>query len=222
MDSPERADLLCLLILAQLIGHASTGKWLQTDHVVEATRMWLASNSAECDWAHHETTSPRSRALLRSLPPPVRAPSAASVGHAHAQGLRAADRRRPSRRRPSHRSKSLTAVPTRVAHELRTRSPLQMGESCACSERASTLTACMVWTPVFSRACRRCQTGGQARGRVDRPEHRNRQARAPPHHDPPINRARNDTTDEKIPPDGGSSACVFRAVKPDHCCFSDA
>jgi hypothetical protein len=50
LDAPERADLLCFLVLAQLIGHASTGEWLRTDHVVEATRMWLASNSAECDW----------------------------------------------------------------------------------------------------------------------------------------------------------------------------
>ncbi|HEV3423192.1 MAG TPA: hypothetical protein VG105_05265 [Paraburkholderia sp.] len=36
--------------MAQLIGHARTGEWLRTDHVVEATRMWLASNSADCDW----------------------------------------------------------------------------------------------------------------------------------------------------------------------------
>lgn len=49
-DSAERADLLCFLVLAQLIGHASTGDWLRTDHVVEAARMWTASNSADCDW----------------------------------------------------------------------------------------------------------------------------------------------------------------------------
>jgi hypothetical protein len=50
LDGPECTELLCFLVLAQLIGHASTGNWLRTDHVVEATRMWLASNSAECDW----------------------------------------------------------------------------------------------------------------------------------------------------------------------------
>lgn len=38
------------LSLAQLIGYAQTGEWLRTGHVVEATRMWLASNDAECDW----------------------------------------------------------------------------------------------------------------------------------------------------------------------------
>jgi hypothetical protein len=50
LDDGERADLLCFLVMAQLIGHASTGKWLRTDHVVEAARIWVASNSTECDW----------------------------------------------------------------------------------------------------------------------------------------------------------------------------
>jgi hypothetical protein len=50
LDDTERADLLCFLSLAQLIGQARTSEWLRTDHVVEATRMWLASNDAECDW----------------------------------------------------------------------------------------------------------------------------------------------------------------------------
>jgi len=50
LDNAERADLPCFLVMAQLIGHASTGDWLRTDHAVEATRMWVASNSAECDW----------------------------------------------------------------------------------------------------------------------------------------------------------------------------
>lgn len=36
--------------MAQLIGHATTAKWLRTDHVVEASRIWAASNSADCDW----------------------------------------------------------------------------------------------------------------------------------------------------------------------------
>jgi hypothetical protein len=46
----ERAELLCFLVMAQLIAHASTGKWLRTDHAVEAGRIWMASNSADCDW----------------------------------------------------------------------------------------------------------------------------------------------------------------------------
>jgi hypothetical protein len=50
LDGPERADLLCFLVMAQLIGHATTGSWLRTDHVVEASRMWAASNASDCDW----------------------------------------------------------------------------------------------------------------------------------------------------------------------------
>jgi hypothetical protein len=50
LNRAQRADLLCFLVMAQLIGLASTGKWLRTDHVVEATRLWMASNSADCDW----------------------------------------------------------------------------------------------------------------------------------------------------------------------------
>jgi hypothetical protein len=44
------ADLRFFLVMAQLIGHAGTGKWLRTDHVVEAARIWAASNSADCAW----------------------------------------------------------------------------------------------------------------------------------------------------------------------------
>ena len=50
LDGPERADLLCFLVMAHLIGHATTGEWLRTDHSVEAARMWAASTSSECDW----------------------------------------------------------------------------------------------------------------------------------------------------------------------------
>jgi hypothetical protein len=63
LDGPERADLLCFLVMAQLIGHARTGEWLQTDHVVEATRMWLASNSAECDWLERVKLAQTSAAI---------------------------------------------------------------------------------------------------------------------------------------------------------------
>jgi hypothetical protein len=50
LDGPERADLLCFLVLVQLIGHATTDEWLRTGHVVEASRIWAASSAADCDW----------------------------------------------------------------------------------------------------------------------------------------------------------------------------
>jgi hypothetical protein len=50
LNKAQHADLLCFLVMAQLIGHATTGEWLRTDHAVEASRIWAASNSADCDW----------------------------------------------------------------------------------------------------------------------------------------------------------------------------
>jgi hypothetical protein len=50
LNQAERAHLLCFLVVSQLIAHASTGEWLRTDHLVESTRGWLASNNASCDW----------------------------------------------------------------------------------------------------------------------------------------------------------------------------
>jgi hypothetical protein len=50
LDDAECADLLCFLVVAHLIGHATTGHWLRTAHVVEAGRIWAASSSTDCDW----------------------------------------------------------------------------------------------------------------------------------------------------------------------------
>jgi hypothetical protein len=50
LDIRARADLLCFLVMAQLIGHAGTGQWLRTDQAVEIGRIWAASHPAACDW----------------------------------------------------------------------------------------------------------------------------------------------------------------------------
>jgi hypothetical protein len=49
-DDEARAELLCYLVVSQLVAHARTGAWLQPDHMVESTRIWLKANAAECDW----------------------------------------------------------------------------------------------------------------------------------------------------------------------------
>ncbi|WCM21956.1 hypothetical protein NDK50_12470 [Paraburkholderia bryophila] len=51
LDDEARAELLCYLVVAQLIAHARTGAWLRTDHLVESTRIWLASRKLEIDWS---------------------------------------------------------------------------------------------------------------------------------------------------------------------------
>ncbi len=49
-DSDARAELLCYLVVSELVAKAMTGEWLRTDHLVESTRLWLAENGADCDW----------------------------------------------------------------------------------------------------------------------------------------------------------------------------
>lgn len=50
LDDEARAELLCYLVVGQLVARARTGEWLRTDHLVESTHIWLASNGADADW----------------------------------------------------------------------------------------------------------------------------------------------------------------------------
>jgi hypothetical protein len=50
LDDEARAELLSYLVVAQLVGHSRTGEWLRTTHLVESTRIWLASNGGVCGW----------------------------------------------------------------------------------------------------------------------------------------------------------------------------
>jgi len=50
MQPKAKVELLCYLVVAQLIARARTGDWLRTDHFVESLHIWLYANSAEVDW----------------------------------------------------------------------------------------------------------------------------------------------------------------------------
>lgn len=45
-----RTELLCYLVIAQLVAMARTGEWLRTDHLVESRRIWCNANGARSDW----------------------------------------------------------------------------------------------------------------------------------------------------------------------------
>jgi hypothetical protein len=45
-----RAELLCYLVVSELVARAMTGEWLRTDHLVASMRVWLGGNRRECDW----------------------------------------------------------------------------------------------------------------------------------------------------------------------------
>ena len=50
LDDEARAELLCYLVVAQLVALARTGSWLRTDHVVESLDIWLRGNGARASW----------------------------------------------------------------------------------------------------------------------------------------------------------------------------
>lgn len=45
-----RAELLCYLVVAELVAMARTGEWLRTDHLVESGRIWCNATDARFDW----------------------------------------------------------------------------------------------------------------------------------------------------------------------------
>lgn len=49
-DEEARAELLCYLVVAELVARARTGEWLRTDHLVESGRIWCKANGAHLDW----------------------------------------------------------------------------------------------------------------------------------------------------------------------------
>ncbi len=51
LDEEARAELLCYLVVGQLIALSRTGEWLRTDHLVESIRIWLGSNGAVASWS---------------------------------------------------------------------------------------------------------------------------------------------------------------------------
>ncbi|NIF81677.1 hypothetical protein F3J20_30655 [Paraburkholderia sp. Cy-641] len=50
MGDEVRAELLCYLVVAQLVARVRTGEWLRTDHLVESGRIWCKVNGAHVDW----------------------------------------------------------------------------------------------------------------------------------------------------------------------------
>jgi hypothetical protein len=49
-DDEARTELLCYLVVGELVAMARSGEWLRTDHLVESARIWLKANGATCDW----------------------------------------------------------------------------------------------------------------------------------------------------------------------------
>jgi len=67
LDDESRAELLCYLVVAQLIAINHAGTWLKTSHLVESARIWLANNGADCDWMERATLAHTSAELAPVL-----------------------------------------------------------------------------------------------------------------------------------------------------------
>lgn len=50
LDDEVRTELLCYLVVSQLLSRVRTGDWLRTDHFVESSRIWLQANTASLNW----------------------------------------------------------------------------------------------------------------------------------------------------------------------------
>ena len=49
-DDEARAELLCYVVVSQLIARVKTGEWMRTDHLVETMKLWSSANGAAPEW----------------------------------------------------------------------------------------------------------------------------------------------------------------------------
>jgi hypothetical protein len=49
-DDEARAEMLCYLVVGELVTMARTGDWLRTDHLVELSLVWMRANGANPEW----------------------------------------------------------------------------------------------------------------------------------------------------------------------------
>ncbi|MGT2477623.1 hypothetical protein [Paraburkholderia terrae] len=67
LDGEARAELLCYLVVSQLVGRVRTSSWLQTDHLVESTRIWSDGNGAQTNWSESVRLGALSRQLAETV-----------------------------------------------------------------------------------------------------------------------------------------------------------
>jgi hypothetical protein len=66
LDREARGELLCYLVVAQLLSRARSGSWLRTDHLVESARIWSNGDGATPDWLESVRLGGISRQLAES------------------------------------------------------------------------------------------------------------------------------------------------------------
>jgi hypothetical protein len=88
LDDEARAELLCYLVVGQLVARSRTGAWLRTDHLVESTRIWLAGNGADADWTERVHLGALSERIALDFSELPRFADAASLARLFTDGWR--------------------------------------------------------------------------------------------------------------------------------------
>ncbi|WP_226383394.1 hypothetical protein [Burkholderia mayonis] len=60
-------DLLCFLVINQLVTRTLTRRWLRPDYLVESMRAWLSSQQTQCDWRDRIWLARASGEIARSM-----------------------------------------------------------------------------------------------------------------------------------------------------------
>ncbi len=68
LGNEARAELLCYLVIGELVAMARTGNWLRTDHLVESSRIWLKTSGATCHWQDRIALAAAAAELAPSVP----------------------------------------------------------------------------------------------------------------------------------------------------------
>ncbi|MDR3099415.1 MAG: hypothetical protein LBV73_20385 [Paraburkholderia sp.] len=88
LDGEARAELLCYLLVCQMIARRCTGDWLRTDHLIESARLWLSANSGGCDWLERAELGVLSVMLATELEHQRLMPTVSELTALHTPGWR--------------------------------------------------------------------------------------------------------------------------------------
>lgn len=51
LDDETRAELLCYLVVSQIVALVLTEEWMRPEHLVESIRIWLNGSRAQAHWS---------------------------------------------------------------------------------------------------------------------------------------------------------------------------
>jgi hypothetical protein len=88
LDDEARVELLCYLLVCQMIARRCTGDWLRTDHLIESARIWLGANGGRCHWTERAALSEISAALATELEREQMIPTLSDLMALHTPGWR--------------------------------------------------------------------------------------------------------------------------------------